>query len=163
MYFYVSYKGSLICFRCHWITYQKGLAQAGNMKFRQFCTFGFGNVWGTENDIFGLMKCLHLDEIMPRSLMIFCVFFLTPICEGGLYWSLIESLTNFVCNCWKHNKCKFLYCLYCVTRWSSQDWIHDLNYFSKSSIQINLCPFDSRKISEEIRLTWIELALCRKV
>ena len=74
--------------------YQKGLAQAVNMKFRQFCTFGFGNhVWGTKNDILGLMRHLHLDEIMPRSLWwYFARSFCTPVWEGGTVLVLIQKV-----------------------------------------------------------------------
>ena len=74
--------------------YQKGLAQAVNMKFRQFCTFGFGNhVWGTKNDILGLMRHLHLDEIMPRSLWWYSArSFCTPVWEGGTVLVLIQKV-----------------------------------------------------------------------
>ena len=70
--------------------YQKGLAQAGNMKFRQFCTFGFGKyVWGTENDIFGLMRCLHLDKIMLVLWWYSARSFKPPVWEGGAVLVLI--------------------------------------------------------------------------
>ena len=71
--------------------YQKGLAQAENMKFRQFCIFGFCNyVRGTKSYIFELMRCLHLDEIMPRSLWWYSEhYFCPPVCKGGAILFLI--------------------------------------------------------------------------